>query len=756
MKLFYSILAIILISSNYTNAQDFYDIETIQTIELNFAESNWDQLMDNAYSAESGYIMAQSITINGTSFDSVGVKYKGNSSYSANQVKNPWHIELDTYKEQEYDGYTDIKLANGYKDPSMVREVLAYQIVGQYMVAPKANYANLYVNGQLIGLYTNTESISKRFMGDRFGSKENTRFKCSPPDGAGPQSSDYPNLVYLGQDSTDYYDSYEIKSDEGWQDLIDLTDSLANHTDEIENILDINRVLWMLAFHNVIVNLDSYIGRFAQNYYLYRSDQNQFMPVVWDLNESFGVFSQTGTINLNNTTAKQQMTHLLHENDTQFPLVQKLLSNPTYKRMYLAHMKTIVEENFEDGSYFTTASNLQTIIDDAVQADGNKFFTYNNFISNLTSDITSGGGPGGGTYPGLSNLMDGRSDYLLGLSDFNQTEPEITAITLSTNSPELLDNITITSSVNNANTVYLGFRNKSLTAPFTKVEMFDDGAHGDGEANDGIYGTDIIISSPFMEYYVYAENNDLGKFSPRRAEYEFYEINAFDNSASGVVINEFMASNDVTEADQDGEFDDWIEFYNNGMDELDLSGYYLTDDADDLTKWSFPVNTVIAPGAYLVVWADNDQDQDGLHTNFKLSSSGETILLVSPQDNSILDAIAYPSQLTDISYGRFPNGTGPFVEMNPTFNAENTNAIDNTEDFIETKEFKIYPNPADDFFIIEFNDSAHSNFIRIYDMTGKSVYSGNVINNTSINTSAWTSGMYFIKSESTVSKIMVR
>ena len=105
--------------------------------------------------------MAQSVSINGTVYDSVGVKYKGNSTYSSNQVKNPFHIELDTYKEQDYQGYKDIKLSNVKNDPSFVREVLSYKIGRQYMDASLSNYANVSVNGTLIGLYVNSESVSK-------------------------------------------------------------------------------------------------------------------------------------------------------------------------------------------------------------------------------------------------------------------------------------------------------------------------------------------------------------------------------------------------------------------------------------------------------------------------------------------------------------------------------------------------------------------------------------------------------------------
>jgi len=116
-------------------AQDFYALETIQTIEITFAESNWDQLLDNEKATTEDYILAQSVTINGEVFDSVGVKYKGNSTYQPNQTKNPFHIELDTYKDHEYDGYTDIKLSNVAKDPSFLREVLSYQVLRQYMDA---------------------------------------------------------------------------------------------------------------------------------------------------------------------------------------------------------------------------------------------------------------------------------------------------------------------------------------------------------------------------------------------------------------------------------------------------------------------------------------------------------------------------------------------------------------------------------------------------------------------------------------------
>jgi spore coat protein CotH len=108
---------------------NFYKIDSVQKIEIYFHESNWDGILDSLKALDAGYLKADSVKINGVNFANVGVKYKGNSSYSANQTKNPFTIKLDKYTSQNYQGYKSIKLANCYDDPSMIREVLAYQIL---------------------------------------------------------------------------------------------------------------------------------------------------------------------------------------------------------------------------------------------------------------------------------------------------------------------------------------------------------------------------------------------------------------------------------------------------------------------------------------------------------------------------------------------------------------------------------------------------------------------------------------------------
>ena len=751
----YLIFTLFMLMQTAGFAQDFYDLYTIQTIEITFTQSNWDALLDAEKAGNDGYIMAESVTINGELFDSVGVKYKGNSTYRPNQTKNPFHIELDTYKDHDYQGYKDIKLSNVAKDPSFLREVLSYQVLRQYMDAPLSNYANVYVNGNLIGLYSNSEAISKTFVNDRFYSKRNTFIKCNPPAGANPQSNDFPNLVYLGQDSTDYYDAYELKSDTGWQDLINLCDTLVNHTAEIEKILDVDRVLWMHAFNNVLVNLDSYSGRFAQNYYLYRQDNGQFASVVWDLNESFGRFTDTG--NLTNTISKQQMSHLLHANDADFPLIQKLLSNPTYKRMYIAHCKTMLLENFNNEAYYTVGQALQATIDADVQADDNKFFSYNNFVSNLMNDVnTGGGGPGGGATVGIVNLMNGRSAYLLGLADFTQTAPMISEIGVL-NTPIINQKVTVSASITNGTTAYLKYRS-DMEMPFTQVEMFDDGVHNDGAANDGIYGGEITVGDALTQYYIYAENNNAGIFSPQRAEHEFYSFTATvsEPTVGDLVINEFMASNDAAVADQDGEFDDWIELYNNSSSSINLEGYFLSDDADDLMEWEFPVGTVIEANGYLTIWADNDEEQEGLHTNFKLSAAAESIFLVNPS-GEIVDEVSYVDQVTDEAYARFPNGTGNFQTLFHTFGTENGVAVNIETHESERLALKAIPNPASTSFYLTINAPVlKERMVLVYSLTGELVHQ-KVVSTSSVlvDTSNWSPGIYAVKVEEAFLKIVV-
>ena len=150
-----------------------------------------------------------------------------------------------------------------------------------------------------------------------------------------------------------------------------------------------------------------------------------------------------------------------------------------------------------------------------------------------------------------------------------------------------------------------------------------------------------------------------------------------DSSVTGpsVVINELMADNDNTLADPQGDYDDWVELHNLTDSAVMVTGLYLSDKEDEPTKWVFPENTEISGNGYLIVWLDEDGEDapDGLHANFKLSKSGETLTLVGTdaQGNLVLDSITFGEQETDTALGRWPNGTGDFQVVEATPGAQN-------------------------------------------------------------------------------------
>jgi hypothetical protein len=137
-----------------------------------------------------------------------------------------------------------------------------------------------------------------------------------------------------------------------------------------------------------------------------------------------------------------------------------------------------------------------------------------------------------------------------------------------------------------------------------------------------------------------------------------------------ISINELMPVNINTVTDQNGEFDDWIELYNRSAKPVDLTGFYLTDNKNIRNKWKFPSGTEISGNAFLIIWADGDTLQNGLHTNFKLSSAGEKLLFLNPE-MLIIDEVRYPAQTLALTYSRKPDGTGSFIWQQPTFNASN-------------------------------------------------------------------------------------
>ena len=728
-----TLLVLVLSCSISSFSQNVFDVG-VRNIEIFFNEPNWDNILDSYYANNIGErLIADSVIIDGEVDQDVGIKYKGNSSYNANNIKNPLNIKLDYINNgQSIDGYNILKLSNGFRDPSFVREVLSYEMAREYMPASKATYANVFVDGILIGLYTCVQSIDDDFTNEHFYERKGPFFKADNTGMSVQGCMGQLGILEYYADTNCYQRAYEMESTNDWSELGNFLDTLNNHFTEVENVLDIDRTLWMMAFENLTVCLDGPINSIPHNFYLFKDNNGRFSPLLWDMNMAFGTFTN-GLPNPVTNTDLQELDVFHNSNDASNKLTSQIFSSDRYKRMYIAHMRTILDEQFVNNNYSARASQLQQIIDADVVADPNTFYSYTDFTDNLNSSV--------GVNPviGISELMNDRVTFLQNLPEFTTNPPTVSVLNSNSVLPHTITNII--ANVQNANYVYLAYRFK-FSDKFEKLEMFDDGNNGDGAAGDGVYGVTISVDARDVQYYVYAENATSGIFSPQRAEKEFHQIAV----VSGLVINEIMAANFSKVSDQDGEYDDWVELYNGGNTSINLEGFYLSDNENDLTKWIFP-NTVIQANDYKIIWCDTaGSSQTGLHTTYRLSADQEEVYLTDPS-GVVVDAVHFVNMPTDVAYARVPNGDGVFIHQEESQDLNNQ-SVSSENNISHTSKIRVYPNPSNSkIYILGTNQK-----VEVYNMIGKLVYGPD--NTTTINISDWESGIYFVKSGLSVVKII--
>ena len=137
-------------------------------------------------------------------------------------------------------------------------------------------------------------------------------------------------------------------------------------------------------------------------------------------------------------------------------------------------------------------------------------------------------------------------------------------------------------------------------------------------------------------------------------------------SAAQLYINEVMPGNESIIADEAGQYDDWFEIYNAGSSPVNLKGFYLTDKFDNQDKFLIENSLVIQPGGYLIFWADEDQSQGPTHTNFKLTASGEALMLTEPNGVTVVDSFSFLSVPEDLSFGRLTDGGNTLEILTPS------------------------------------------------------------------------------------------
>ena len=502
----------------YDSPAGFFDEDSIRDIYLEFYDPNYHSYLVNAWYYNPDERIPATLTLNGTVYDSVGVRYKGNSTFCLpndnSNSKVPYNIDFNYFIDsQKVLGYKKMKLANAWMDPTFVKDITASNIYRNYLPSGEANLVKLHVQGNYLGLYVNTESINKQFTKKHFDEKSGPLFKCDNIDRfcdtANAPASYPPSLIYLGNDSTLYYDSYDMKSDNGWDQLVNLIKVLDLDFQNIDSVLNVDRTLWAFAVNSVISNLDTYNGYYIHNYYLYQTKDGLFQMIPWDLDNSFsGAIMGFDYFNQSNI---YEYDPYHYGSPGERPLAEKLLNDPFYRKQYTAHMRTIINESLDTAVIRSKINQLQSLAHNAADSDQWKGFSMAQYYSNVESALWTSWGFGG-----IMSTIDARKQYLLSHPEIALPPPTIYGLNITNN--------LVTVNAISASTLELMATTSEYNSKFQSFVMLDDGTNGDVMANDGIYSSALPFQSSGLniKFYIRAQNNDAMALLPERAEYEFY------------------------------------------------------------------------------------------------------------------------------------------------------------------------------------------------------------------------------------------
>ena len=391
-----SILSILILSSNLTNkdkvvsesndklqanngyGEKYFDTSKIMEINIDIDENELKDMFDNAKDEEH---KNANVTINGDKYNNIAIRTKGNSSLNAvasddESNRYSFKINFDKYeKNQTMSGLTQLNLNNCYSDPTYMREFIAYSIFKDMgLKTPEFAYAKIWINGEYHGLYLAVESILEPFIENNFEYTKGDLYKSTGKDGGA--------LIYNGG-SIDNYKNLELKSDSDadFQKVINMISAL-NSGEDIEKYLDVDSALKYIAINTAILNLDSYQGTFAHNYYLYEQN-GKFTIIPWDFNMAFGGFQQ-GNSNSEELINIDSPSMVKLE---QRPLINTLFSNEEYKEKYYNYLDEIVNKYLDSDYLKNMTEDIYNLISKDVKNDPSAFYTYEEFETNIKTSI---------------------------------------------------------------------------------------------------------------------------------------------------------------------------------------------------------------------------------------------------------------------------------------------------------------------------------------------------------------------------------
>ena len=401
---------ILLISGNalfsQSNGLDMFNETYVHEIRVTFTETNyWDSLeyyyndfLDNG--ADKKYIVA-SVQIDGNTIDSIGIREKGYfSNWGLNgagpgtgSVKKPFKINFKEYiSGQKYDGLKKINLQNGFSDPTMMRDVLAYKFMRDAgIAAPRTSYTKLYFNDVYWGLYILVEQVDKKFLKNWYDNNDGNLF------------IDNTSLHVLGSNSTDYTGQFGLRTNKnsndwvGFIDMVQKVNNASEFSDSIRTRLHVRNYLKVLAADVLMYNWDSYYEH-GRNFYMYEDSVGVFNWIPWDYNLAFS-----------NTQTDILITYPIGDPDSPVkPLVKNMMDDDWYRSLYFNHLCIMLDGTFNLANLEGFMDTRKALILSSFDTDPNKLYTTANFNDAYDSDITANGPSGPEDVKGLKPFITNR------------------------------------------------------------------------------------------------------------------------------------------------------------------------------------------------------------------------------------------------------------------------------------------------------------------------------------------------------------
>ena len=639
--------------------------------------------------------------------EEVGFRLRGNTS--RNSAKKSFKVSFNTYEPgRKYYGLEKMNLNGEHNDPSIMRSKIGWDMLREFEISgSRTNHVEVYINDDYYGLYLNVEHIDEEFIDSRFGNNNGNLYKCLWP----------ADLDYLGS-NPDLYKftagdrrTYDLKTNTALDDYTDIAHFIGvlNNTPsndfrcDIEEVFNIHDYLKIAAVDVFLGNWDGYIYN-KNNFYLYHNTQaKKFEYIQYDLDNTFGIDW------MDRDWANRDIYDWEQHGNNPRPLYTRMIDNPDLKDQYSYYFNRLLQEITMKPGFIEGIADRRDMIAPYVENDPyyplDYGYTiddfYNSYIEALGAHVDYGIFPYINTrnYSALDQLEVENIKPVIKYINYGPVFPDSAFWANAYIEDESISSVEIMYSFDGGASLY--------------EQMFDDGNHNDGIAGDNIYGG-IIGSLDFDQLFLFkiiaSDTDDNIAYLPC-SPFEFHFQPSEDPN---LVINEFMALNTSTIADEFDEFDDWIEVYNNDSESIWLGDKHLSDNPNQPDKFVFP-DMWLEPGEFVLVWADNDPEQGPLHANFKLNGDGEFIGLYDSQQTSYfaLDTLSYGPQSEDISYGRIQDGSEEWIfseEPTPGYSNGSASIV---EDALRNT-INYYPNPVTDGYLY-FDNRTNAN---LYDTRG--------------------------------------